>query len=102
MRVSEFPALQVLAIPDSADVLRVVEYQDFRGSGTPNLFRLSPDGREVWASAPPGEPDAYVSVELADDGVRATTHYGWRVSLDAATGEIRGATLPDRLHGVSD
>jgi hypothetical protein len=88
VEVRGYPAFAAAEIPGSRDQLVVVEYHDFRGSW-PNLFRVTPEGDERWASAPPGGADAYVAAEVAGDEVVAHTHFGKVVRLDLQTGEVR-------------
>jgi hypothetical protein len=85
---SRWPVRDVQPIPESSDSLILVEYADFRGRW-PNLFRIAPTGAEIWASTPPGGPDAYAEIELDGDVVIARTHYGHTIRIDVTTGQIR-------------
>ena len=86
----------MVPIPDSSDVLVIIEYRDFRGAW-PNLFRVVPEGDVAWESVPPGLPDAYLSAAVHGDEVCASTHNGWLVCLDLATGRVRKRVWPAKL-----
>jgi len=78
-----------LLVLEGGDVLVVVEVITYKKS-KPSLFRLTQDGRLVWAAEMRDRDDGtYVSAEVsADGGLFANTWSGWRVRLDPATGKI--------------
>ncbi len=86
LAVRGYPVMHSFEVPGSDDRIVVTEYWDFRGPW-PNLFRLRPDGTEIWAASPPGGPEAYVSVEGAGGEVIARSRYGLRVRIDLDTGD---------------
>jgi len=55
-----------------------------------NIVRVADDGSVVWrAELPPGsQPDAYVAVSVSDTEISASSWSGYRVVLDAETGQI--------------
>ncbi len=86
LAVRGYPVMQSIEVPGSEDRIVVTEYWDFRGR-CPNLFRLRPDGTEIWAAMPPSDPDAYTSAEVLGGEVIARSHYGLRVRIDPDTGD---------------
>jgi hypothetical protein len=86
LTVRGYPVMHSVEVPGSDERIVVTEYWDFRGPW-PNLFRLRPDGTEIWAATPPGGPDAHVSVEVIEGEVIARSHYGLCVRIDLDTGD---------------
>ncbi len=86
LAVRGYPVMHSIEVPGSEDRIVVTEYWDFRGPW-PNLFRLRPDGTEIWEAMPPGGPDAYTYVEVIGGEVIARSHYGLRVRIDPDTGD---------------
>ena len=86
LAVRGYPVMQSIEVPGSEDRIVVTEYWDFRGRW-PNLFRLRPDGKEVWEAMPPSGPDAYTSAEVLRGEVIARSHYGLRMRIDPDTGD---------------
>jgi len=76
----------VMSVPGSEDTVVLVDYM---GGPTvfANLFRVTPDGAEIWRAQPPDTgPDAWTSARIEGDEVIAFSWSCFAVRLDLATG----------------
>ncbi len=84
------PALDLLALPSSTSA--VVLLDPPAGHATVrNLVGVGSDAHVSWRAPLPttGESDAYVSIELAEDGlIAASTWSGYRVLISPDTGAL--------------
>lgn len=72
-------------------VIVLLDYMEMGSGPVNNLIRMNRDGTVAWqALLPTTEPsDAYVDFSLASEGlILASSWSGWRVRLDAESGEI--------------
>jgi outer membrane protein assembly factor BamB len=72
-------------------VIALLDYMEMGSGPAKNLIRIDREGTVVWqAPLPTSElSDAYVDFSLDSEGlVSANSWSGWRVRLDAASGEI--------------
>jgi hypothetical protein len=78
-----------IPVPGSDDrILLAARTTTSDGSG--NLFRLRPDGSEVWRlAAPEGVGDSWTAVRIEGDAVVANSWSCYLVSIDLTSGEER-------------
>lgn len=53
-----------------------------------NLICVNSDGGVAWKAELPETNDAFVSIEMTNNGLQANTWNGYRVTLDRYTGKI--------------
>jgi hypothetical protein len=76
----------LINVPDSGDTVVLVDYMNGPNVFA-NLFRVTPDGDEVWRATPPDTgPDAWTQARLDGDQVVAFSYSCFEVRLDLATG----------------
>ena len=80
----------VLPIPGEDNCIVLCEYVDDSPVQFHNLFRLTPHGDIVWSAELPGVmgSDAYVHVEITNNGLEANTWSGMRVRIDLRNGKV--------------
>jgi hypothetical protein len=92
--------INIIKIPNSNDVIVLLDNFESYKKNYRNLFRLSTDGRIIWEAKPPlkinrlyetgiKSPDLYVSVtEISEKCIFATSSTTYSDQIDLETGNI--------------
>jgi hypothetical protein len=85
----------VLPLGNSDDAIVLLDRMARKGR-FPNLLRIDRNGEILWRAELPSSSDpneAYVSVEVEGDTIRANSWSGYRVRLSADSGRIAESTF---------
>ena len=85
-----YPVKEAVALEGTDDCIVLYPYMSSQQRVFGNLVRCRCDGSVVWRAELPETStlDAYVAVQLGNEGLTANTWSGWLVTLDSNTGRI--------------
>lgn len=86
------PVLDLIALPSGTAAIVLLD-PPAGHAAVKNLVGVGPDARVSWRAELPetGESDAFVSIELTEDGlIAASTWSGYRVLISPNTGALIG------------